>query len=268
MRIDDTWDSGLPYEPFMGRWSRRIAPLFLDWLQPEKNLRWLDVGCGTGALSSLIARKTKPFEVLGIDPSAAFVDFANRAAQDMGQLHFQVAGAEKIPANEHYFDIVVSALALNFFPDPVTGLREMGRVLKPGKEVALYVWDYAEGMQMLRYFWDAVVSFDPSACKLDEKNRFPICKPLALQAVFQEAGFDVSDVSGLEADILFASFDDYWQPFLGGAGPAPGYVNSLGQEQQVALALSLKAALPVQLDGTIPLRARAWAIKGKVGNKK
>jgi SAM-dependent methyltransferase len=261
MMIDDPWDSGSPYEPFMGRWSRKIAPLFLEWLNPAEGLRWLDVGCGTGALSNLIAQKTGPLEVVGIDPSQTFIDYGNRAARYMPQLHFKVASAESIPAPDHYFDVAVSALALNFFPDPVAGLREMRRVVKPGREIAVYVWDYAEGMQMLRVFWDTAVSLDPEALPLDEKVRFPVCQPDGLATTFGEAGLNVGEIRALETPAIFEDFDDYWLPFLGGVGPAPGYVGSLNLAQQAELASALREALPTRPDGTISLMARAWSIR-------
>jgi len=260
---NDPWDSGIPYEPFMGRWSRKIAPLFLGWLDQPANLRWLDVGCGTGALSAMITQQSFPQEVLGIDPSEAFVEFASRLAKEQVNVSFKVAGAENIPAPDHYFDIAVSALALNFFPDKVAGLGEMRRAVKPGGEIALYVWDYAEGMQMLRYFWDAVVALDPAAAPLDEAVRFPLCQPDPLRKAFEEVGLAVQEIRPIDAPTLFADFNDYWQPFLGGVGPAPGYVAGLNQELRAKLEAALQASLPIQSDGTIPLIARAWAVRAK-----
>jgi SAM-dependent methyltransferase len=257
----DPWDSGHPYEPFMGRWSRKIAPLFLSWLEQPANLLWLDVGCGTGALCALITQQSLPQEVLGIDPSEAFVAFASRAAKEQANVTFKVAGAENIPAPDHHFDIAVSALALNFFPNTDASLREMRRAVKPGGEIALYVWDYAEGMQMLRYFWDAVIALDPEATPLDEAVRFPLCQPDALQKAFEKNGLAVQDVQALEAPTVFADFDDYWQPFMGAVGPAPGYVASLSQDRCAKLEAALRDSLPIQTDGTIPLFARAWAVR-------
>jgi SAM-dependent methyltransferase len=155
---------------------------------------------------------------------------------------------------------VVSALALNFFPDPVGALREMARVVAPGGAVAIYVWDYAAGMEMLRIFWDVAVALDPAAQPLDEKVRFPICAPAALEEAFAAAGLAVEDVTSLTAPTHFASFDDYWQPFLGAVGPAAGYVAALRPDEKAALVTALRAALPIQPDGSIPLRATAWAI--------
>lgn len=263
MNDKDPWSSGLPYEPFMGRWSRQIAVHFLDWLALPGDLRWLDVGCGTGALCDLIVRGARPREVLGIDPSEEFVAHARERARAVPGLRFEVAGAERIPARDHAFDVAVSALALNFFPDIRAGLREMRRVVKLGGAVALYVWDYVEGMQMLRVFWDAVVALDPSALPLDEKVRFPVCHPEALEAAFAGAGLTALEVRSLETPTLFASFDDYWRPFLGGVGPAPGYVATLQPDRRARLESLLRDTLPLQADGSIPLVARAWAIRAR-----
>lgn len=183
---------------------------------------------------------------------------------DLPHLNFKIAGAENIPSAGDYDNFAVSALSLNFFPDPAAGLREMGRVVKPGGEIALYVWDYAEGMQMLRYFWDVVIALDPEAKDLDEKVRFPICQPEALGATFTGAGLKVKEVRALEAATVFENFDDYWQPFLGGVGPAPGYVGALSGERRTELASVLREVLSVQADGSIPLSARAWAVKAYV----
>ncbi len=263
MNGGDPWQSGLPYEPFMGRWSRRIAPLFLDWLALPGGLRWLDVGCGTGALCAQIARQARPRDVLGIDPSPEFIAHARETAQAIPRLRFEVAGAEAIPARDGSFDVAVSALALNFFPDIRAGLVEMRRVVKSGRAIAAYVWDYAAGMQMLRVFWDAVVSLDPDALPLDEKVRFPVCQPDAQETTFAQAGLVGLEVRPLETPTVFESFDDYWQPFLGGVGPAPGYVAALSPGHRARLEAALRGALPIQPDGSIPLTARAWAIRAR-----
>ncbi len=258
----DPWDNGTLYEPFMGRWSRKIASLFLKWLAKPAGLRWLDVGCGTGALSGLIAERHSPAEVLGIDPSDAFISEAVKAAAELDNLKFKVGSVENIPAADGSYDLAVSALALNFFPDPVAGLQEMMRVIHPGGEIAIYVWDYAEGMQMLRYFWDAATALDPSARVLDEAVRFPICRPHVLERIFKEAGLVVNEIRALESPTVFTTFEDYWHPFQGGVGPAPGYLAGLAPEAQKRLANALRSTLPVKTDGTIPLISRAWGISG------
>jgi len=259
----DPWESGNPYEFFMGRWSRPVAHEFLEWLSMADNQRWLDVGCGTGVLSSSILKMTAPQEVLAVDASDTFIAFAQQAYQDT-RLRFQVGDARKLPAEADHFDVVVSGLALNFVPTPIVALTEMVRTTRTEGVVAVYVWDYAEKMQMLRYFWDAVIAIDSTAKELDEGERFPLCQPSALEALFQESGLRKVEVQAVDVPTIFKDFDDYWSPFLGGQGPAPGYVMSLSNEQRKALEKQLRAMLPVGSDGTIALIARAWAVRGMV----
>lgn len=259
----DPWESGNPYEYFMGRWSRLVAHNFLEWLSISEHRRWLDVGCGTGVLSLSILNKTAPQEILAVDASDAFIAFAQQTHQDP-RLRFQVGDARKLPAETGYFDVIVSGLALNFIPVPLVALTEMVRTTRAGGVVASYVWDYAEKMQMLRYFWDAVMVIDPTAKELDEGVRFPLCQPAALEALFQEAGLKNVEVWAIDVPTIFRDFADYWSPFLGGQGPAPGYVMSLSNEQRAALAERLRTMLPMRSDGTIALTARAWSVRGSV----
>ncbi len=259
----DPWKSGNPYEYFMGRWSVPVARKFIKWLSLPQNQRWLDVGCGTGALSASILELAAPQEILAIDASDAFIAFARQTHKD-ARLTFEVADARQLPAETDHFDAVVSGIALNFIPFPIDALNEMTRVVCAGGAVAVYVWDYADKMEMLRYFWDAAIAINPTATELDEGPRFPLCQPTALEALFQEAGLKNIEVQAIDAPTLFKNFDDYWSPFLGGQGPAPGYVMSLGDEQRTALEKQLRATLPIASSGTIPLIARAWAARGSV----
>jgi len=156
----------------------------------------------------------------------------------------------------------VSGLVLNFVPDLPGALAEMARVAVPGGTVAAYVWDYAEGMEMLRHFWDAAADLDANAVQLHEGRRFPLCRPAALQTAFEQAGFGDVVVAPLEIPTPFTSFDDYWQPFLGAQGPAPAYVASLSEERRRRLREALRNSLPANSAGAIVLRARAWAVRG------
>jgi SAM-dependent methyltransferase len=261
--LTDPWQSGNPYELFMGRWSRLVAQRFLAWLSPVAGQRWLDVGCGTGALSLTILNQAAPQAVLGVDASESFIAFAQQTYQD-SRLRFQMGDAAKLSAETDDFEVVVSGLALNFIPTPLAALQEMKRVTRSGGLVAVYVWDYAGKMEMLRYFWEAAQAIDPAAAALDEGSRFPLCQPAALTALFEAAKLKQIAVQAIEVPTLFRDFTDYWSPFLGGQGPAPGYVASLTAEQRAALTQRLRTTLPVQSDGTIPLVARAWAIRGDV----
>lgn len=257
----DVWATGAAYEPYVGRWSRLVAHAFLDWLAVVPASRWLDVGCGTGALSQTILAFANPAEVRGIDRAEGFVAFAREQLHDP-RIRFEVGDAQALPVEDAQYDAVVSGLVLNFVPQPRLAVAEMVRAVRPGGVVGVYVWDYAGKMQLMRHFWNAAVALNPAAVELDEGRRFPICQPQPLLGLFQAAGLRNVAVRAIEITTEFRDFDDYWSPFLGGQGPAPSYVMSLSEEQRTALRERLRASLPVALDGSIPLEARAWAVRG------
>lgn len=256
------WSSGLAYERYVGRWSRRVAPVFLSWLAIPGGRTWLDVGCGTGALSAAIADHCSPTSIVGVEPSEGFLATARETVGDRAVL-YQGTAAE-LPLRDAAADVVVSGLVLNFVPDAVGALLEMARVAKRGGTVAAYVWDYGERMEMLRYFWDAAVALDPPAASVAESYRFALCHPGTLRAAFTAARLDDVDVTAIDIATEFVSFDDYWEPFLGGQGPAPAYAMSLDDARRSALRERLRGVLPVQADGSIGLIARAWAVRGRV----
>lgn len=260
--MPDPWVAGQPYENFMGRWSRRIAHAFIQWLSPPPALRWLDIGCGTGALSESILAHASPASVLAVDPSEGFIAFAKRTLADP-RITFWIGDALHLPAGAHAMQVAVSGLVLNFIPEPVTALRAMRHAVQPDGMIAFYVWDYGGHMEMLRYFWDSVVALDPHAHALDEGVRFPVCQPDALTQVCAEAGLHHIEVRGLEAAMMFTDFADYWSPFLSGQGPAPGYVAGLGVTGRTALEAHLRATLPIREDGSLSLAARAWAVRAR-----
>jgi SAM-dependent methyltransferase len=260
---NEVWGAGEPYEAYIGRWTRKVASKFCAWLQPEPNRRWLDVGCGTGALTQSIADKARPARLVSIDPSFPYVSYARTRTADRN-VSFAVGDALTIPLANRSTDYVVSGFVLNFVLDPARALEEMRRVNHPGGTVAAYVWDYAEKMQFIQYLWDAAVSLDPTAAHLDEGRRFPICRRGGLEDAFKAA--QLSDIRGhgIEIPTVFANFDDYWSPFLGGQGPAPGYVSSLTENSRALLRERLRATLPTREDGSISLVSRAWAVRGTV----
>ena len=215
--VSDTWERGHPYEQYAGRWSRKVAPVFLDWMAVPMGQRWLDLGCGTGALSAAILDHAAPSAVTGIDPSPGFLDTARVHLGHRVLLH--QGSATVLPLDDAAVDVVVSALVLNFIADPLAALAEMARVVGRGGTIGAYVWDYREGMQMTRFFWDAAIMCDPAAASLDEAVRFPTCHANALDDLFERAGLTGIDVTALDIATPFRDFDDYWQPFLGGQGP-------------------------------------------------
>ncbi len=256
-----SWALGSPYERYVGRWSRLVAPSFLAWLQLPHGLRWLDVGCGTGALCAAIADGWAPAALAGVEPSEGFRETA--AAHLGGRAHLHAGSASSIPLDDASVDVVVSGLVLNFVPDLEPALAEMARVVVPGGLVAGYVWDYAGRMQLMRHFWDAAVALDAGAARFDEGARFPLCHPDALERAFRRAGFVDVGAAAIDIDTPFADFDDYWTPFLGGQGPAPAYAMSLDDAARERLRTALHARLPRQPDGSIALTARAWAVRGR-----
>ncbi|MEO7840391.1 MAG: class I SAM-dependent methyltransferase, partial [Anaerolineales bacterium] len=185
--MNDPWRSGIAYERFMGRWSKLIAQKFLSWLAIPPSGSWLDVGCGTGSLTQLILEAYQPGEIISIDPSSEFISHAQRSITDPA-VHFKVGIAQSLEVDTHSIDAVVSGLVLNFVPEPKAAVLEMLRVTKPGGRIGTFVWDYAQGMQMLRYFWDAAVELDPKARELDEGIRFPLCREGQLESLVREAG--------------------------------------------------------------------------------
>jgi SAM-dependent methyltransferase len=252
----DVWASGEIYESYVGRWSREVAKEFLGWLDRPAGLRWLDVGCGTGALTSTILGTADPVAVVGVDPSAGFVEYARETVQDE-RVSFEVRGAEDLPDGP--FDVVVAGLALNFVPDRIGALRRMRAI---AKTAAVYVWDYADGMQLMKYFWDAALDLRPQDREHDEGIRFPFCNPEGLEGLFTEAGFSDITTRAIVVPTVFESFDDYWKPFLGGQGVAPAYLRALEESAQDALRDEVQRRLPTAEDGSIQLVARAWAARG------
>jgi len=256
----DAWNKGDPYEMYVGRWSRLVAPQFLAWLNLPASLRWLEVGCGTGALTAAIVEQCRPSSLAAIDPSEAFLAKASASLQ--GKATFRVANALDLPVEDRTVDVVVSGLVLNFVTDTARGLAEMRRAAVPGGTIGAYVWDYAGRMELMRHFWDAAVALDDKARALDEGVRFPLCQPEALQRAFVMAGLGAVQVAPIDVPTSFRNFDDYWSPFLGGQGPAPSYAMSLDETSRNRLRDRIRDRLPAQPDGSISLIARAWAVMG------
>jgi SAM-dependent methyltransferase len=261
----DAWSAGAAYDQYMGRWSRQIAPRFLDWLGAPSGLDWLEVGCGTGALTAAILARGAPRSLTAIDPSEGFLTQARANVPD-ARAAFQVGDAQALPVEAASKDVIVSALMLNFVPDKVRALAEMKRVARPGARIAFYVWDYpGGGLELQRTFWSVATEFDPSAADLAEGKRFPFCTPEGLSDLAKKAGLLPVEVEAIEMTTVFRDFDDYWHPFTLGAGPAPGYCASLTPAALQRLTDRLSETLPRQADGSIHLKARAWALRATVG---
>jgi SAM-dependent methyltransferase len=221
------WADGQVYETYVGRWSRPLAGQFLKWLSVPAQAAWLDVGCGTGALSQAILNVADPRSLKGIDRSEAYLKFARSRLVD-ARVTFDLGDAQSLPVEADAYDAVVSGL--------------------------------------MRHFWNAAAALDPGARALDEGRRFPICSPGALRELFDASGLTNVQVMPIDIDTHFKNFDDYWTPFLGGQGPASGYCVSLSEEARERLRERIRDSLPLAIDGSIPLVARAWAVKGIKGS--
>lgn len=260
--VSDSWERGNPYEQYVGRWSRQLAAPFLSWLSVPAGRAWLDVGCGTGALCAAIVDRCSPSSVTGVEPSDGFLKTAKENLADQVTLHQGTATA--IPLGDASVDVVVSGLVLNFIPDQRDALLEMARVTRKEGTIAVYVWDYAGKMELIRFFWDAAAELDPGAAKLHEGARFPLCRPDALEKLFASAKLKEVEVKPIDIPTPFANFDDYWQPFLGGQGPAPAYAMSLEETARARLRDRIRERMPTAANGSISLTARAWAARAVV----
>ncbi len=254
----DAWSAGRSYDEYMGRWSGAVAGAFLEWLDLPAGLDWLDVGCGTGALSAAVIERCAPDSLIGIDPSDGFVRHAAGIVTDP-RARFEVGTAEHLPAAGDTVDVVTSALAYNFVPDRIAALREFRRVTRPGGTVSFYVWDYpGGGVGFIDAFWKAAAALDAAAGGLDEAVRFPFCTAGSLEDEVESAGYSDVEVVALEVPTRFADFEAFWHPFTLGAGPAPGYLASLSTDAGERLRRLLRDQLG---GGVVELTARAWAVR-------
>jgi SAM-dependent methyltransferase len=260
----DVWQVADRYEIYMGRWSRQLAPRFLDWLGAADGLDWLEIGCGTGALSAAILERCNPKSLVSIDPSDGFVTAARAMIPDL-RAEFRVGDAQALAINSASRDVIASALVLNFVPDRRKALVEMKRVARAGGTIGFCVWDYpGGGVEFMHAFWNAAIALDAKARDLAEDKRFPFCTPDGLAYLMMSSGLTRIECTPIEVPTWFRDFDDYWYPFTLGAGPAPGYCVSLPWEDQQRLKEKLQDTLPLREDGSILLKARAWAVKALV----
>ena len=262
MTASGIWQSGSGYEGYVGRWSRLVARQFIDALRVASGARWVDVGCGTGAVTETILARSEPASVIGVDPSEAFVAFAQDRVTDP-RASFEIGDAAALPLPDGTADAAVSGLVLNFVSDPVAMLAEMRRVTRGDGRVGAYVWDYAEGMAIMRHFWDAAIEQDPAVAGKAESLQFEICRPGPLRDAFEQAGLHDVDVRPIDVPTVFHEFDDYWQPFLMATAPAPRHAMSLSDSDREDLRRRLQTRLPSAPDGSIHLVARAWGVTSR-----
>lgn len=256
------FDNADGYDRFMGRWSRALAVEFVRFVEVQDGDRVLDVGCGTGALAACILEGRPRAEVTGIDLSAAFVEAARRRVP-APRAHFEQGDAQSLRFDDGVFDAAVSMLVFNFIPDSAHALGELRRVTRPGGRVAACVWDYAQ-TTMLSRFWDAAAALDSTAATRHERG-MPLTHAGELESLWRAGGLQDVRGAALTIDMHFESFDDYWQPFLLGVGPAGSCVVALPDDRRHDLERSLRTSLwedDPQRARVLP--ARAWAVRGIV----
>jgi len=255
------FSAGTGYERFMGRWSRLLAPELVAFAGVKDGQRVLDVGTGTGALASALLKSGPGVQVVGIDPSAGFIAYAQK---DLGpRARFEVGDAQALKFADGSFDAAMALLVMNFVPDAGKAALEMRRVTRPGGTVSACVWDYDAGMQMLRYFWDEVIALDPAMEAKDERH-MKLSRQGQLGDLWRKAGLVNVEEQALTIDQRYASFHDYWESFLKGAGPGGAYVVSLPEPKRRQLEERMRARLlKGGPDAPFTLKARAWCVKGQ-----
>jgi SAM-dependent methyltransferase len=245
------------YDAFMGRYANRLAPRLITFAGVQPGEHVLDVGCGPGSLTEALAELVGSDHVAAIDPSEPF---AVATAERVPGSDVQVGGAESLPWPDDSFDAALAQLVVNFMSDADAGVAEMRRVVRPGGVVAACTWDYAGGMTMLRTFWDAALSLDPETP--DEARTMRYNDPEVLRELWLRVGLEAMENDGLVVEASYLNFDDFWEPFTGGVGPAGAYTSSLEPDRREALREECRRRLG-DPDGAFTLSATAWAVKGR-----
>ncbi len=256
----DMHSNAAAYENYLGRWSDRLAPLFLDFAKIRDGERALDVGCGTGALCRAVLDTTRSSEIVGVDPSEPFIENA-REQNDDPRATFDVGNAMDLPYPDASFDRSLSMLVFQFIPDGEKAASEMRRVTRPGGSVAACTWDAEGGMAST--FWEEAYKLDPVIKKKRGASR--LFRRGQFTGLWDAAGLENVEETALEIQMAFTSFDDYWLPFLQGTTPMGAYVESLSPGGLDALREALrKKFLPGGEDGPFTLGGRAQAVRGAV----
>jgi len=251
---------GAGYEKFMGQWSRIAGRLFIDWLALPSGLRWLDVGCGTGAFTEVIKQLSGPVEIVAIDPSDAQVSYA-RSRKTADGVQYQVADARSMPFETGRFDVAVSALVLNFIPDREKAVSEMRRVVRPGGRVAAYVWDFAGGNGTAQHLNSAVRELEGPGYRSPGLNPESTTGEF-LKALFEGAGLADVKTRPLDVTVTFQDFDDYWNSNAISHPQVANLIKSFSHEKRQRLIALVKARLPIDRHGGISYMARVNAVRG------
>jgi ubiquinone/menaquinone biosynthesis C-methylase UbiE len=258
--VEHSFDDSAAYERFVGRWGRAAGADFLDWVAPPSGARWLDVGCGTGLFTELILDTRSPAAVFAVDQAPAQIDHARRKPA-VQRANFRVGDAQALPFPNSTFDVVASALVINFIPDRPRALAEMRRVARAGGVVAGYVWDFTAELSPsgpFRLGMRQVVT-DVPVLPGTEDSRLG-----ALSSLFERAGFEEIATRSIDVTVSFPNFEEFWLAQTPSYSPTTKMIAAMTDGNRKRLIESVRASLPIHPDGRIEYSARANAIKARV----
>lgn len=257
------FESAEKYERQMGRWSRQLAPLLIEFASIPVGAVVLDVGCGTGSLTTALARLTQAAQIVGIDASGSFIEYARSHTIDP-RMTFIAGDARELTYPDDSFDCCLCLLAINHIADAPRAVREMRRVTKKGGVVATAMWDGTGGNPFNDCFWDAAIALDPSVARASERQG-AYSSAQALSSLWQSAGLDQVKTKRLGMAVGFGSFAELWNRYLEGQGPSAAYVAALPENRRKALKEKLREiVLRNRSEGEFSLQASAWAVRGVV----
>lgn len=260
MAQDTRFSDGAAYERYMGRWTRAVGAIFLEWVAPPAGARWLDVGCGTGVFTELVLDTCSPEAMIAVDSSEAQIELT-RSKPVAQRADFRIADAQSLPFPDGAFDVVISSLVINFIPERPRALAEMLRVGRPGGVVAGYVWDFPGGRAPVSAIRNAL------SCLNAEFPPVPGTEDsglVALSALFNGAGFDDIATRTIDVRMIFRNFDEYWRTQTPTFSSTGRVVASLSESDRDRLKEFLRTSMPAESDGSISCSARANAIKARV----
>lgn len=257
----DNWQRGNVYEGYVGRWSRKVAPEFLSWIDVPAGRRWLDVGCGTGALTVVLAEVLGAGNVAAIDPSERFVAACRDRAPGAD---LRVGIGEELPWSDAEFDAVLAQLVVNGMNDARRGAAEMRRVARPGGAVSACIWDFEGGMPLLRAVWDSALDVDAELARsFGAEKPDPFSRPHELEELWCTTGFEGVELGQVDAGADYADFDDLWYPFANGVGNLGRFHEALDEAGRKRFKHGAAERLGAP-SGPFRLTARAWYARGTV----
>lgn len=255
--VTHDFDASAEYDLFMGRWSRAAGIAFLDWLAPPKNARWLDVGCGTGVFTELVLESCAPAQVVAIDPSQSQIEHARR--QLIAQTAtFRIANAEALPFPDCSFDVVASALVLNFIPGPMRALHEMRRVARPGGLIAAYVWDFETELSPS---WPLRVGMRKLGLTVPEIPGTNVSGLASVRELFARVHLEDIVTTSVDANVSFSNFDELWRTQTTRYSPTTRAIETMAKNDREQLKIVVQELLGSRTSRSPTFRARANAIK-------